>query len=201
MPVRVGIYTRFCIDDRDILKQVIIHAETVRPFGGSNERIFILGKLFCLFSSLLKDNQVTAYFCACTVRKEVVRQTDGGHQTGMLHELVANILICLRVQNTLRGDVRQYAAGTEVVQSFEKEIVVQALCSLLTDKVLAPGKGRVEYGHIAKGNVGRGEVKMIQVTKSAILKAGNTHFCLRMEVREDFAGQQVFFITDYLRMG
>lgn len=101
----------------------------------------------------------------------------------------------------LRGDIRQYATFAEVVQSFQKKILVQALGGLLTDKVLALGKGRIEYRYIAKGDVGGGHVETVQVTKSAFLEAGNLHFCLRVEVREDFTGQEVFFKTDYVGTG
>ncbi|WP_413227915.1 hypothetical protein [Bacteroides hominis] len=48
MPVRVGIYTRLCVNDRDIPEDVVVHAETILPFGGSNEGVFVVGKWFCL---------------------------------------------------------------------------------------------------------------------------------------------------------
>ena len=77
MPVRVSTNSCFCVNDRDIPEDVIIYTETIRLFSRNDEIMFILGKQFCPASSLLKDNQVTAYLCSCTIRKEVVRQTDG----------------------------------------------------------------------------------------------------------------------------
>lgn len=104
MPVGVGIYTGFGMDDGDIPEDVVIRTEPLRSRAGSDERMFVIGKRLCLIGFLLKDNQVTAYFGACTVCKEVVGQTDGGHQMGMLHELVADVFIRRGVQYALRGD-------------------------------------------------------------------------------------------------
>lgn len=201
MSVRVGIYTRLCVNDRDIPEDVVVHAETILPFGGSNEGVFVVGKRLCLIGFLLKDNQVTAYFGACTVCKEVVRQTDGGHQMGMLHELVADVFIRRGVQYALRGDKSQYTPFANVVQSLQKEIVVQALGGVLTDKALALGERGVEDRHIAKGNVGGGDVETVQVTKPTILETSNFYFGFGMKVRENFAGQEVFFKADYFGTG
>ena len=104
MPVGVGIYTGFGMDDGDIPEDVVIRAEPLRSRAGGDERMFVIGKRLCLIGFLLKDNQVTANFGACTVCKEVVGQTDGGHQMGMLHELVADVFIRRGVQYALRGD-------------------------------------------------------------------------------------------------
>ena len=100
----------------------------------------------------------------------------------------------------MRSDICHYAADTEVVQPFQKKIVVQALGCLLADKVHALGKRGIKYGHITKRDIGCGKVKMIQVMKPAILVTGNLHFCFRVEVRKDFTSQEVFFITDYIRV-
>ena len=59
----------------------------------------------------------------------------------------------------------------------------------------------VENRHIAKGNVGSGDVETVQVTKPAILETGNFYFGFGVKVRENFAGQEVFFKADYFGTG
>ena len=78
---------------------------------------------------------------------------------------------------------------------------MQALCGVLTDKALALGKGGIEDCYIAKGDVGGGDVETVQVTKSAVLEAGNLYLGFRVKVREDFTGQEVFLKTDYVGTG
>lgn len=120
MSVRVGIYTGFGMDDGDIPEDVVIRAEPLRSRAGGDEGVFVIGKWFCLIGFLLEDNQVTAYFGTCTVCKEVVGQTNGGYQMGMLHELVADAFIRRGVQNALRGDKSQYTPSRMLSSPFRK---------------------------------------------------------------------------------
>ena len=109
----------------------------------------------------------------------------------MFHHLVADGETGT-VQHALRGDERHDAAVAHTVQCLQEEVVVYALRRRLPAVVMAQREGRVEHRHVAKRNVGDGQVKVVVEGLLNLLKALHTHLLVRVQLAEYRTRQQVF---------
>ena len=106
---------------------------------------------------LLNDDQVAASLCVGTLLEEIVGQTKGCHQVGLLKEQVHAVNI-LTVEIVAGGDEGHHAPVTHGIQSLLHEVSMQGLGDGTFHHRLVVAVDRVENLGIAKRDVGDGEV-------------------------------------------
>ena len=100
----------------------VVDMDTAGYDAGLDKVPLLFGQ-FRFSGVLLQHNQVAAHF-RTRIGKQIVRQTDGGNQVGMVHQPFPDGAVLWRVHDTRSRDVGQYPAFTQRIHAFEKEIVV-----------------------------------------------------------------------------
>ena len=97
------------------------------------------------------------------------------------------------VHHALRGNERYSAAVAACIQSFEKKVVVDGFGRRAATDRFARRKRRVEDCHVPERDVGDCRVEIAVEGFLDSLETLRPHLLVRIEVREDFTRQQVFF--------
>ena len=102
-------------------------------------------------------------------------------------------LVARGVHHALRGDERHDAAVADGVQPFEEKVIVNSFRGTATADRFAGGERRIEDRHVSERDVGDGCIEIVVERLFDALETLRPHILVGIEVREDFARQQVFF--------
>ena len=100
----------------------VVYMDTVGYDAGLDKVPLFFGQ-FRLSGILLQHDQVAAYF-RTRIGKQIVRQTDGRNEIGMIYQPLPDGTVLWRVHDARSRDIGQYPAFTQRIHAFEKEIVV-----------------------------------------------------------------------------
>ena len=134
--------------------------------------------------TLLQEDDVRNDFGACVCLKRIIRQTDGTQQFGTFCHVLAGGAV-LAVHRETAGHKGNYAARSDLVDGFRKEIIVdtksQLVVRLIVDLIVA--KGHVTHRQI------------VEITAVCGLKTGYGNISLRIQFFRNAPGDAVQFYT------
>ena len=110
------------MDDMVQIGIAVVDIDAARYKTGFNKVPFLFGQ-FRFSGILLQYDQVAAHF-RTRIGKQIVRQTDGRNEIGMVYQPLPDGTVLWRVHDARSRDIGQYPAFAQRIHAFEKEIVV-----------------------------------------------------------------------------